>query len=111
MHAVSDRSWSVGRAEGCAHALRHCREWSAAPLLRAHALSSNVIHCIGWARSLSGEQGGVQIGFYDFIVKGMYQSWGEFLPVCGGTVCSHGSENRERWVKRKETDAALAKGA
>jgi hypothetical protein len=53
----------------------------------------------------------VQIGFYDFIVKGMYQSWGEFLPVCGGTVCSHGSENRERWVKRKETDAALAKGA
>jgi len=68
-------------------------------------------HCIGWARSLSGEQGGVQIGFYDFIVKGMYQSWGEFLPVCGGTVCSHGSENRERWVKRKETDAALAKGA
>lgn len=63
------------------------------------------------ARSLSGEQSGVQIGFYDFIVKGMYQSWGEFLPVCGGTVCSHGSENRERWVQRKETDAALAKGA
>ncbi len=47
---------------------------------------------------------GMQIGFYDFIVKAMYQSWGEFLPVCGETICPHGSDNRERWVRKKEAE-------